>query len=198
MGVVRRRGRGLAVWRPCRRPSTSVSVPGTDGRGGARTSRSGPGAPSGRTTAPTATPGDRFPTITPGPAPTDGTKTGCWASATIASTSRWHSPSGTGGTRSSRSGSSGSPARRATTAKTSRRRTGTSMPPRLTASSGRVTAIRSPSSLMPGSWRRARCARPRIPSTSSPTPASSRRTGSWTSMSPTPRRDRTTSSWRSR
>ena len=49
---------------------------------GARTSASGPGARSGRTTAPTARPGTTSPTTTPDRAPIAGTRTGWPASPT--------------------------------------------------------------------------------------------------------------------
>ena len=83
-----------------------------------------PGGPCARTTARGAPPGTTSPTTTPGRAPTAGTRTAWRGSATwqrlCLGLALWN-----GATRSSRSGCSGSPARRATTARTSRSTGGT-------------------------------------------------------------------------
>ena len=66
------------------RPPRSRSAPG--GAGGP-TSRTGPGAPSARTTAPTATPGTTSRTTSPAARPTAGARTASPASATATSSS---------------------------------------------------------------------------------------------------------------
>ena len=75
---------GRAGWD---RPPTTA----TRGVAGARTCASAHGAPSARTTAPTARPGTTSPTTTPAPGPTAGARTASPASATTGSgsASRW-------------------------------------------------------------------------------------------------------------
>ena len=121
----RRRTHARRGLRPARERAAGTPATGTSG---ARTSASGSGARSARTTAPTATRGRTSRTTTPARAPTGGARTAWPASATSSSgcASRWRC--GTAATRSSRSGCSASPAPRPTTARTSRSTGGTSTP----------------------------------------------------------------------
>ena len=89
----RGRGRIRCRLRPddCRNPPTAALI----GSAGDRISASGRGARSAKTTAPTATPGNTFRTITRDRAPTAGTRTASPASAIAISTSASRSRSGT-------------------------------------------------------------------------------------------------------
>ncbi len=104
--------------RPARPGASTRRTNGVPGSAGGRTCPSASGAPSARTTAPTATRGTTSATTRPGRAPTAGARTGSPASPTTtagcaSSLALWNGP-----TRSSRSACSASRTARATTART--------------------------------------------------------------------------------
>src|SRR4051812_14710627 len=160
-------------------PSSSAARTFPGGAGGP-TSASARGAPSARTTAPTATRGRPSRTTTRVRAPTGGARTGWAGSATTASCCAWRSRSGTGTTPSSRSGCSGSPGTRATTARTPRSTGGTSTRRRRTRGCAGATSIRRRRSPTPSCWLRTPAATGTRPSSSCSTPASSTRTATGT------------------
>ena len=99
------------------------------GNAGVRISRNANGARFGKTTRTTKRPGFSFRTITRGPEPTAGGKTGSWGSAIDKVGCAFHLPSGTPAILSSKNGFTDFLDPRGTTAKTSRSLTITSMRP---------------------------------------------------------------------